>query len=1289
MAGSQRRSDTSPSFSAACSVRFHAPEQSAERRLLSARTVETALGTRSLHLLGWLVMASFLLPTSVARVLTVCTHDPHMLYAMRSSLFNFQGDQISMAYVQYADMTPLIGTDECDILELPDQSLLEGLSRGHDLKVHAVRTQWRESLQLFVRNSDILSPRHLPGHAVGVELRSPAHISMLQICELLAIPCLETSVQDFRESEHAVSAMYVSVVTTQKASEVFDMFDEGLTDGMYVSAMDQLLNDVGGGRELREIATPESLRLWGLPMDQLVVTTSDWLTTNASNVELLQYYVAAAWTYDRHLAQMPFSWNSPELSYMVDVHLAILPERYPAVQVTGAYADELARLLADALPKWFYWPAAEQTWGEWEVQMKGENNALLMRLSELADLLHTRDMISSRMSVQTIHTAVSASVTAVAVDDYVAEIENRFNWILGVTPGEQLTDESGAEDRGEYCSGTELLSGPSGQFANQLSPRGEYSGNANCTWTILSHEDGPLLIEFPFFHLSASDRHDWVRVMEPMPPHRLIAQLSGRSAPAIRVASNATLMYQTDLNNVYSAARETGFTATYRRISCQDIDQACLAGVEASCGADGVCACPEGRGGADCSLQTCLGTRTYHLEVGEEVVLESNVATLYAPRADCRWELHPPPGCATCALDLVFDTLETELDHDYVRVLSSLPLPASDPEAYLWMEPDQQDADFPSIAVRALPAQLLSGNLSGAGLRYKSLPGGSVRLQLVTDAVRQARGFVARVVATNASGETANTANCYDPERSLPECGGHGKCVAGSDHGHCLCEPGYFGVLCTSQVCQANNVAGLDSARLLSLTTQGGQSFAMRYSTCDWDLRPSPLRSVVFADLLPLPVHSMRLVLRDVDFNRAHNKVQILLNNGSKSEVMLTVRKDPAAGIVRGDVDGNNNMGIAHRSYMLETMPGSGIECEEEIVGVVRNNQSLGTYNVRCVMPIPEELGADFYTLRVVTGQSPMATDSEVHVQVVYKMGEQCVVLRDVDRVEFPLACECNVSTSDTAHLEDASSFDPALLECVAIQPPSAPPLVTTTKKSSDATWWNLGLTIGGVVLVVILCAAGAWLWQTNRHLNIKLGKMNEVNPYNLVDLDSPMMKATTFLNRLATRTTLREWVWRRHAIMEEAATMSRLLNEVDNPKLPQLDTATLQNMYGEDIMHFLVNSTQTNVAARLGAANATAHSVRSKESSAASSIAGSDHGDGTGAEVPEWSAENGFALSDISNKLLQDIPLADAGKNLFADYTGITSKGVLTMTAMTIMMDWNLFGPLNINPKQMVRACF
>lgn len=110
MAGSQRRSDTSPSFSAACSVRFHAPEQSAERRLLSARTVETALGTRSLHLLGWLVMASFLLPTSVARVLTVCTHDPHMLYAMRSSLFNFQGDQISMAYVQYADMTPLIGT---------------------------------------------------------------------------------------------------------------------------------------------------------------------------------------------------------------------------------------------------------------------------------------------------------------------------------------------------------------------------------------------------------------------------------------------------------------------------------------------------------------------------------------------------------------------------------------------------------------------------------------------------------------------------------------------------------------------------------------------------------------------------------------------------------------------------------------------------------------------------------------------------------------------------------------------------------------------------------------------------------------------------------------------------------------------------------------------------------------------------------------------------------------------------------------------------------------------------
>lgn len=83
--------------------------------------------------------------------------------------------------------------------------------------------------------------------------------------------------------------------------------------------------------------------------------------------------------------------------------------------------------------------------------MKGENNALLMRLSELADLLHTRDMISSRMSVQTIHTAVSASVTAVAVDDYVAEIENRFNWILGVTPGEQLTDESGAFRHWAFC----------------------------------------------------------------------------------------------------------------------------------------------------------------------------------------------------------------------------------------------------------------------------------------------------------------------------------------------------------------------------------------------------------------------------------------------------------------------------------------------------------------------------------------------------------------------------------------------------------------------------------------------------------------------------------------------------------------------------------------------------------------------------------------------------------------------------------------------------------------------
>lgn len=44
-------------------------------------------------------------------------------------------------------------------------------------------------------------------------------------------------------------------------------------------------------------------------------------------------------------------------------------------------------------------------------------------------------------------------------------------------------------------------------------------------------------------------------------------------------------------------------------------------------------------------------------------------------------------------------------------------------------------------------------------------------------------------------------------------------------------------------------------------------------------------------------------------------------------------------------------------------------------------------------------------------------------LQVVYKMGEQCVVLRDVDRVEFPLACECNVSTSDTAHLEVSMVF--------------------------------------------------------------------------------------------------------------------------------------------------------------------------------------------------------------------------------------------------------------------------
>jgi len=1170
-----------------------------------------------------------------ARDVVVCSTGEHTGHAARSNLFDFEENKLHFAWFETASLTPLPDSGGCDIVRLPAYEATAHILRGVDLQIHTIRLQLRKYFQL-VAHPHVDAPHVLLGKSVAVFQATEMHVFLLQAITVFSLSYREVSRQDLLEGGLVLSEQSVTIVLCNDVAEVEALYSAHLVDAEVVphgGSTDYINPD-------EVLFTTEDLHRWDRTFSYLMVTSRKW-AQDPTNMRVLQYFTAVTEVYDAHFGIQTTTASSPEITYLVDARLALLGFTIVKGEIQGV--SQLLQLLAAGnlaanVQTYFYFRNGERFWEDHMNQMV--DKTIVKELVANSKLFLANGWSTRHMEAAEFDRYLNLQVFD-GLEAVIQNVTQSFNWTLGQTPGVQRPPlPFGAwnnwppPDQAHFCSGTlELPSNASGSFSDGHIGRGQYAPNSNCDWLLpqpqpLSSDDArsppPVLVEFPLLFLEPMSEKDTVQVVDPRAPHRLLAHFRGQVVGgAVRHAGPLAVLFRSNaIRRVNMMELEMGLNASYSHLGCGEDPRGCG---EGTCGDDGVCVCPEGRSGVDCHLEHCLGTNVYELQPGESVTMRSNVAATYPSFADCRWEVHPPADCAACVVDVVFTSLHTELGRDAVQVATA---PSS--EAFWWDQPPNSTMVY------------TRSDLNVSGLRVRGLPGTAVFVRLRSDEVMEGAGFeaTARVLDSSQAPGGASTFNCYDAQGGQP-CSGQGMCVPGlaeGEMGHCVCESGYFGRTCEDEVCHLANVA--PTLPIWRLAHANRQALIARNSECQWSVAPAPLLGNGSG---ALPVASVRVIVQEWDFEGTRN------NELTLSSEALEVKLQ-------------TNRCVSDQACRLEA------QCSR------LEGTSVGACNWTAAgntLEMPPE-----FTLDLHTGINTNNAHIALVVQATFMTPSGHVVVAE-ETDPTAIVCEPKPGQGATPLVFDFTDMD-------CILPPEAVP----ASKGSDNSFLVVVLVPMLAVLFMVAVVLIYRNYALSRNLaNLKSERMR-LNPEAPdIDLDSPLVKVTKYLGNAAKKQPfLARWLLPKNNMAEQAEELKAMLLEADNVHRPKIDMQHLQDDYGQDIVDFILASTNTR---RYTPEDALAEVMVNGTRSSMLRHAASHTSDSDSSVDKQCSVSSNQSTDGAAFEMTEDDKdaLTDTGLSYDVDLSCLyirELKGTLCFVGLKVMEDWDLMSSLKISRSKM-----
>mmetsp|Transcript_40571 Transcript_40571/g.77451 ORF Transcript_40571/g.77451 Transcript_40571/m.77451 type:complete len:637 (+) Transcript_40571:942-2852(+) len=265
--------------------------------------------------------------------------------------------------------------------------------------------------------------------------------------------------------------------------------------------------------------------------------------------------------------------------------------------------------------------------------------------------------------------------------------------------------------------------------------------------------------------------------------------------------------------------------------------------------------------------------------------------------------------------------------------------------------------------------------------------------------------------------------------------------------------------------------------------------------------------------------------------------------------------------------------------------------------------------------------------------------------------------------------------------------FDFTDMDCIL--PPEAVP----ASKGSDNSFLVVVLVPMLAVLFMVAVVLIYRNYALSRNLaNLKSERMR-LNPEAPdIDLDSPLVKVTKYLGNAAKKQPfLARWLLPKNNMAEQAEELKAMLLEADNVHRPKIDMQHLQDDYGQDIVDFILASTNTR---RYTPEDALAEVMVNGTRSSMLRHAASHTSDSDSSVDKQCSVSSNQSTDGAAFEMTEDDKdaLTDTGLSYDVDLSCLyirELKGTLCFVGLKVMEDWDLMSSLKISRSKMASYLF